>query len=71
MDMQTNEASGQHCLQYTHPTFRQRASQGCNIVVAGQAFGCGSSREQAVMALLGESPSRKPTTSSIVKYLVP
>ncbi|PLN81548.1 aconitase family protein [Aspergillus taichungensis] len=53
MDMQTNEASGQHCLQYTHPAFRQRASQGFNIVVAGQAFGCGSSREQAVMALLG------------------
>ncbi|PKY06246.1 aconitase family protein [Aspergillus campestris IBT 28561] len=53
MDMNTNEASGQHCLQYTHPDFRHRARQGFNIVVAGQAFGCGSSREQAVMALLG------------------
>ncbi|GIC92943.1 aconitase family protein [Aspergillus udagawae] len=53
MDMETNEQSGLHCLQYTHPVFRQRAQEGFNIVVAGQAFGCGSSREQAVMALLG------------------
>ncbi|RHZ50431.1 hypothetical protein CDV55_101302 [Aspergillus turcosus] len=53
MDMKTNEQSGLHCLQYTHPLFRQRAEEGFNIVVAGQAFGCGSSREQAVMALLG------------------
>ncbi|GIJ90458.1 hypothetical protein Asppvi_009413 [Aspergillus pseudoviridinutans] len=53
MDMKTNEQSGLHCLQYTHPVFRQRAQEGFNIVVAGQAFGCGSSREQAVMALLG------------------
>ncbi|PLB35820.1 uncharacterized protein BDW47DRAFT_127861 [Aspergillus candidus] len=48
-----NESSGQHCLQYTHPDFRHRASQGCDIVVAGKAFGCGPSREQAVTALLG------------------
>ncbi|GAQ11764.1 putative aconitate hydratase [Aspergillus lentulus] len=53
MDMKTNEQIGLHCLQYTHPLFRQRAEEGFNIVVAGQAFGCGSSREQAVMALLG------------------
>jgi 3-isopropylmalate dehydratase small subunit len=53
MDMETNEQSGLHCLQYTHPAFRQRAQEGFSIVVAGQAFGCGSSREQAVMTLLG------------------
>jgi 3-isopropylmalate dehydratase small subunit len=53
MDMKTNEQSGLHCLQHTHPLFRQRTLEGFNIVVAGQAFGCGSSREQAVMALLG------------------
>ncbi|RHZ62004.1 aconitase family protein [Aspergillus thermomutatus] len=53
VDMKSNEQSGHHCLQYTHPQFRQRAKEGFNIVVAGQAFGCGSSREQAVMALLG------------------
>lgn len=49
----TNEAIGQHCLEYTHPNFRQKVKDGFNIVVAGTAFGCGSSREQAVMALLG------------------
>jgi 3-isopropylmalate dehydratase small subunit len=44
---------GQHCLKHTHPGFRSRAAAGYNIVVAGQAFGCGSSREIAVSALLG------------------
>ncbi|GES65506.1 aconitase family protein [Aspergillus terreus] len=53
IDMKNKEIAGQHCLQYTHPNFRQRVKDGCNIVVAGKAFGCGSSREQAVMALLG------------------
>ncbi|KAL2866104.1 aconitase family protein [Aspergillus lucknowensis] len=53
MDMKTNEIAGAHCLQHTHPEFRQRVRDGFNVVVAGKAFGCGSSREQAVMALLG------------------
>ncbi|KAJ9194052.1 hypothetical protein DTO164E3_4742 [Paecilomyces variotii] len=53
MNMKTNEISGSHCLQLTHPEFRQRVKAGFNIIVAGKAFGCGSSREQAVMALLG------------------
>ncbi|KKK20509.1 aconitase family protein [Aspergillus rambellii] len=53
MNMKSNELSGVHCLQHTHPAFRQRVKDGFNIVVAGEAFGCGSSREQAVMALLG------------------
>ncbi|KAL1866138.1 hypothetical protein Plec18167_009137 [Paecilomyces lecythidis] len=53
VNMKTNEISGSHCLQLTHPKFRQRVKDGFNIVVAGKAFGCGSSREQAVMALLG------------------
>ncbi|KAF9893323.1 hypothetical protein FE257_011755 [Aspergillus nanangensis] len=53
MNMKTKEISGSHCLQYTHPEFRQRVKDGFNVVVAGKAFGCGSSREQAVMALLG------------------
>lgn len=52
----TNEAIGAHCLEYTHPDFRQRVKDGFNIVVAGTAFGVGSSREQAVMALLGTLP---------------
>ncbi|KAJ5584783.1 aconitase family protein [Penicillium hispanicum] len=51
--MNTNEIAGAHCLEHTNPDFRERAKQGFNIVVAGKGFGCGSSREQAVMALLG------------------
>jgi 3-isopropylmalate dehydratase small subunit len=51
--MLTNEMSGLHCLEYTNPDFRDRVKQGFNVVVAGKVFGCGSSREQAVMALLG------------------
>ncbi|PYH63378.1 aconitase family protein [Aspergillus vadensis CBS 113365] len=51
--MSDNKIAGQHCLEHTHPEFRQRVKDGFNIVVAGKAFGCGSSREQAVMALLG------------------
>ncbi|KAJ5453461.1 aconitase family protein [Penicillium daleae] len=53
ISMKDNEFSGLHCLEYTHPEFRARVGRGLNIVVAGKGFGCGSSREQAVMALLG------------------
>ncbi|KAB8219810.1 hypothetical protein BDV33DRAFT_231385 [Aspergillus novoparasiticus] len=53
IDMKTHEAAGEYCLQYTHPEFRVHVKGGFNLVVAGKAFGCGSSREQAVMALLG------------------
>ncbi|KAL6903236.1 aconitase iron-sulfur domain-containing protein [Trichoderma evansii] len=49
----TNEEMGAHCLEFTNPDFRSRAKEGFNVVVAGKAFGCGSSREQAVSALLG------------------
>ena len=49
----TPEAIGSHCLEFTHPEFRTRVKEGYNIVVAGEAFGCGSSREQAVSALMG------------------
>lgn len=51
--MTTNEAIGSHCLEYTHPEFRNRVKRGASVVVAGKAFGCGSSREQAAAALLG------------------
>lgn len=49
----TNEEFGQHCLKHTHPHFRSLVKDGFNVVVAGHAFGCGSSRENAVSALLG------------------
>lgn len=35
------------------PSFRALVASGHNIIVAGRAFGCGSSREVAVNALLG------------------
>jgi aconitase B len=50
----SNEAIGQHCLEYTNPEFRDKVKEGFNIVVAGKGFGCGSSRMEAVMALLGK-----------------
>lgn len=53
MKCKTNEEFGSHCLKHTHPKFRQRVKDGYNVVVAGNAFGCGSSRENAVSALLG------------------
>ncbi|CAM1507616.1 Fc.00g072570.m01.CDS01 [Cosmosporella sp. VM-42] len=53
IECRTNEAIGSHCLEFTDPGFRDRVKSGFDIVVAGRAFGCGSSREQAVSALLG------------------
>jgi 3-isopropylmalate dehydratase small subunit len=50
----TPEQVGQYCLVHTHPDFRRRIREdGHNIVVAGKAFGVGSSRENAVTALQG------------------
>jgi 3-isopropylmalate dehydratase small subunit len=47
------EEWAEFCLKYTYPDFRRKAKEGYNIVVAGAAFGCGSSREVAVTALQG------------------
>ena len=45
---------GKYCLYHTHPSFRDSVKHdGLNIVVAGKAFGVGSSRENAVTALQG------------------
>lgn len=43
-------ARGAFC--YTRPDFYDRAKSGCNILVAEESFGCGSSREQAPKALM-------------------
>jgi 3-isopropylmalate dehydratase small subunit len=45
---------GKGCLKYANPRFRPRAASGFNIIVAGTAFGCGSLREIAVLALKGK-----------------
>lgn len=49
----TDEELGKHCLQFSHPDFRSRVKDGQQVVVAGEAFGCGSSRQHAVGALIG------------------
>jgi 3-isopropylmalate dehydratase small subunit len=47
------EEMGKFCLLHTHPNFRGRVKDGLNVVVAGKAFGVGSSRDNAVTALIG------------------
>ncbi|EED15868.1 aconitase, mitochondrial, putative [Talaromyces stipitatus ATCC 10500] len=49
----TNEELGSHCMEFFMPEFRQLVRDGHDVVVAGRAFGCGSSRDVAVNALLG------------------
>ncbi|KAJ9609219.1 hypothetical protein H2200_006991 [Cladophialophora chaetospira] len=49
----TEEEFGEHVLEHTHPDFRAKVRGGQQVVVAGHAFGVGSSREVAVSALKG------------------
>ncbi|RJE19173.1 Aconitase family [Aspergillus sclerotialis] len=50
---ETDEGLGSHCLEHTHPEFRDAVKSGHQVVVAGEGFGCGSSREDAPRALIG------------------
>lgn len=47
------EKLGKVAFIHTNPDFREKVTQGQNVIVAGHGFGCGSSREQAVTALKG------------------
>ena len=47
------DALGDRCFHYVAPGFAQRVRAGQSVVVAGEAWGSGSSREQAVWALKG------------------
>lgn len=49
----TNEDLGSHCMEFFMPEFRRMVKDGLNIIVAGDSFGVGSSRDVAVNALLG------------------
>ena len=40
----TDKEFGQHVLEYTYPEFRGKVANGQQVVVAGNAFGVGSSR---------------------------
>ncbi len=42
----------QHCMEDISQTFSKEVSEG-DIIVGGENFGCGSSREQAVLSILG------------------
>ncbi len=46
-------ALGDKCFYYVRPEFRERVRSGATIVVAGEGWGSGSSREHAVWALQG------------------
>ena len=47
------EELGSKCFHFVRPDFSEKVSGGARIVVAGDAWGSGSSREQAVLALKG------------------
>jgi 3-isopropylmalate/(R)-2-methylmalate dehydratase small subunit len=50
LDVTDHEEMAQHCLQGASDTFAAEFAAG-DIVVAGKNFGCGSSRENAAIAL--------------------
>lgn len=43
---------GKHCLEAVNPEFPKKAKKG-DIIVAGENFGCGSSREHGPLAIKG------------------
>ncbi|BCR90990.1 aconitase family protein [Aspergillus chevalieri] len=53
VECETDEALGQHCMEHTFPEFRSSVKAGRQVIVAGESFGCGSSREEAPRALIG------------------
>lgn len=53
MAAKDDEELGRHCMEHMYPEFRSLVKSGQRVVVGGRAFGCGSSREQAVNALKG------------------
>lgn len=47
------EQLGERCFHYVAPGFKARVQAGAAVIVAGEGWGSGSSREQAVWALKG------------------
>ena len=46
----TAEQMAEHALEDLDPSFREKCEEG-DVIVAGKNFGCGSSREQAAIAI--------------------
>jgi 3-isopropylmalate dehydratase small subunit len=44
---------GSHCCEYIRPGLAAASASGACIIVAGEAWGCGSARENAAWALIG------------------
>ncbi|KAL3472877.1 aconitase iron-sulfur domain-containing protein [Aspergillus californicus] len=53
LESPTDALLGSHCLEFSNPDFRDQVRAGHEVIVAGKAFGCGSSREEAPRALKG------------------
>ncbi|MBI4512010.1 MAG: 3-isopropylmalate dehydratase [Deltaproteobacteria bacterium] len=47
------EELGEKCFHFVRPGFAERVRAGQDVIVAGEGWGSGSSREQAVWALMG------------------
>ncbi|AQQ09932.1 2,3-dimethylmalate dehydratase small subunit [Sedimentisphaera cyanobacteriorum] len=50
LNTDSREELAKHCLEDLDPEFMQKAGEG-DVIVGGQDFGCGSSREHAVWAI--------------------
>lgn len=56
LNVSTPEALAAHCMEDIDPEFARRVRPG-DILIAGENFGCGSSREHAPLALKGAGVS--------------
>ena len=56
LNMSTPEALAQHCMEDIDTTFAEEVEPG-DIIVGGENFGCGSSREHAPLAIKGAGVS--------------
>lgn len=54
--LNTPEELAEHCFENERPEFPDEVEEG-DVVVAGENFGCGSSREHAPLALVGSGVS--------------
>jgi aconitate hydratase/homoaconitate hydratase len=71
--LKTEADLGAHAFHHVRPEFRERVKQGRNIVIAGDGWGSGSSREQAVLALKGAGVAfihKRNLVNEAVPYLI-